>query len=133
MANAAVAIGKDAVPAFSANAIRVQFHRQADRAIKVASNALSAMHARIAAVVNRLLSGNANGISPHLQADRILMDAGISMMATKSLPCRKTLIGGKAPTQLVVSSNQSLPSRCSSARWNRNSASNGSASPKAMS
>src|SRR5262245_60712495 len=55
--------------------IRVQLHRQGDRPVEAARNALSTMHAGIAAVVDLLLSGNADGVSPHLQTEIILADA----------------------------------------------------------
>src|SRR5215831_1457310 len=67
--------GENAVSVLSRDPIRVQLHRQGDRPVEAAGNALPAMHAGIAAVVDRLLSGNADGISPHLQTEIILAEA----------------------------------------------------------
>src|SRR5690349_16352784 len=54
-----------------------------------------------------------------------LSTPGSSMIATKSSPCWKILIGGKAPVPAVLLPNQSLSCRASSARCNAKIASNG--------
>ena len=125
--------GQACRPGIQPDAIRVQFPGQAERPIKVASNALSAMHAGIAALVNRLRSGNADGVFPHLEAESILFDARHLDDDDEVAALPKTLIGGNAPTPLAAFLSQSLSSRCSNARWGRRSASIGSANPKATS